>query len=82
MSTHTSMTLAQAVESALQDYITSLNGETPTRLHEMVIFEVEKSLFESVMKLSEGNQTRAAQMLGINRNTLRTRLSKFQIGDL
>ena len=82
MSKQSSMTLAQAVESALQDYITSLNGETPTRLHEMVIYEVEKSLFESVMKLAEGNQTRAAEMLGINRNTLRTRLSKFQIGNL
>jgi len=82
MNKQPSMTLAQAVESALQDYITSLNGETPTRLHEMVIFEVEKSLFESVMKLAEGNQTRAAEMLGINRNTLRSRLCKFHIGHL
>lgn len=82
MSEQPTMTLAQAVESALNDYIASLNGETPTRLHEMVIYEVEKSLFERVMQLSEGNQTRAAEMLGINRNTLRTRLSKFHIGNL
>ena len=72
-------TLAQAVESSLKHYFDSLNGEMPTRLHEMVIFEVEKSLFESVMGLTEGNQTRAAQVLGINRNTLRTRLAKFDL---
>jgi len=72
-------TLAQAVESSLKHYFDSLNGELPTRLHQMVIFEVEKSLFESVMGLTEGNQTRAAQVLGINRNTLRSRLAKFDL---
>lgn len=79
MSNTTPPTLAKAVETALQHYFDSLNGEVPTGLHEMVIFEVEKSLFASVMKLTEGNQTRAAQILGINRNTLRTRLAKFDM---
>ena len=74
-------TLSQAVDTALRHYFDSLNGEEPTRLHEMVICEVEKSLFESVMKLTGGNQTRAAQILGINRNTLRTRLAKFDMLD-
>ena len=72
-------TLAKAVEFSLKHYFDSLNGEMPTRLHEMVIYEVEKSLFESVMSLTEGNQTRAAQVLGINRNTLRARLAKFDL---
>ncbi len=79
MSHSDKLPLAQAVESALKDYFNSLNGETPTRLHEMVIFEVEKSLFESVMKLTDGNQSKAAQILGINRNTLRSRLGKFEM---
>ena len=70
-------TLARAVESSLQHYFNSLNGEMPTGLHQMVIFEVEKVLFESVMRLTNGNQTRAASVLGINRNTLRSRLEKF-----
>lgn len=74
-------TLAQAVESALKHYFDSLNGEEPTGLHDMVIHEVEKSLFSSVMTLTGGNQTRAAQILGINRNTLRTRLAKFDMLD-
>ena len=72
-------TLAQAVETSLKHYFDSLNGEMPTSLHQMVIFEVEKSLFESVMNLTDGNQTRAAQVLGINRNTLRSRLAKFEL---
>ena len=71
--------LAQAVETALEHYFKSLNGEIPTGLHKMVIFEVEKSLFESVMKRAAGNQSQAAKMLGINRNTLRTRLGKFDM---
>jgi Fis family transcriptional regulator len=79
MSKNASNGLAQAVETALEYYFENLNGETPTGLHKMVIFEVEKSLFESVMKLAEGNQSQAAKMLGINRNTLRTRLGKFDM---
>jgi Fis family transcriptional regulator len=79
MSTSTPPTLAQAVESSLKHYFDSLNGEMPTRLHQMVIYEVEKSLFESVMNLTGGNQSRAAQVLGINRNTLRSRLAKFDL---
>ena len=79
MTTLTPPTLAQAVEFSLKQYFDSLNGEMPTRLHQMVIYEVEKSLFESVMNLTEGNQTRAAQVLGINRNTLRSRLAKFDL---
>jgi len=74
-----SLTLAQAVESSLSEYFDSLNGETPMRLHEMVIYEVEKALFESVMTLTDGNQSKAAQILGINRNTLRSRLGKFEL---
>lgn len=79
MNKNASHSLAQAVETALEHYFESLNGETPTGLHKMVIFEVEKSLFESVMKLAQGNQSEAAKMLGINRNTLRTRLGKFDM---
>lgn len=69
--------LSKAVETSLQHYFDHLNGEMPTGLHQMVIHEVEKALFESVMQLTDGNQSRAAEVLGINRNTLRSRLNKF-----
>ena len=81
MTKSTPPTLGQAVEASLQHYFDHLNGEMPTRLHQMVIHEVEKSLFESVMKLTGGNQSRAAEILGINRNTLRSRLAKFELLD-
>jgi len=81
MSNASRSSLSQAVETSLKQYFDSLNGEMPTRLHEMVIYEVEKTLFENVMKLTEGNQTRAAQVLGINRNTLRSRLARFKLLD-
>ena len=79
MSKPTPPTLSQAVEQSLQHYFDHLNGEMPTSLHQMVIYEVEKTLFESVMKLTGGNQSRAAEILGNNRNTLRSRLAKFEL---
>ena len=77
MSKNNTPTLKQAVDTALEHYLKELNGEAPAGLHKMVILEVEKSLFEKIMQLSEGNQSEAAKILGINRNTLRTRLGKF-----
>ncbi len=77
MSQKTTLSLAAAVHAALQQYYTSLKGEVPTALHGMVIDEVEKALFENVMQMAAGNQSLAAKILGINRNTLRMRLAKF-----
>ena len=45
----------------------------------MVIANVERSLLMSVMHRAGGNQTQAADMLGLNRNTLRSKLSKYNI---
>ena len=52
-----------------------LNGEAPAALYDLVISQVEKPLLEIVMKRASNNQSRAAQMLGINRNTLRKKLT-------
>lgn len=79
MSQKSTPTLKNAVDTALEVYIKELNGEAPCGLHKMVILEVEKSLFEKVMHLSAGNQSEAAKILGINRNTLRSRLGKFDM---
>ncbi len=51
-----------------------MEGHTPSELYRMVINEVEKPLLESVMKQVRGNQSRAAEMLGLNRSTLRKKL--------
>ena len=79
MTKMSSLTLGQAVDIALENYFNNLNGEIPTSLHNMVIFEVEKSLFGHVMEITSGNQSEASKILGINRNTLRTRLRKFDM---
>jgi Fis family transcriptional regulator len=66
--------LAQAVTTALEKYFTELNGETASNVHDMVISCVEKPLLQVVMMQAKNNQTVAAQILGINRNTLRKKL--------
>ncbi len=65
---------AECVGHSLKRYLKDLNGETPSELYDMVISQVEKPLLEIVMKRASNNQSRAAQMLGINRNTLRKKL--------
>ena len=62
------------VTKSLKRYLKDLNGETPASLYDMVISQVEKPLLEIIMERADQNQSRAAQMLGINRNTLRKKL--------
>ncbi len=71
--------LCQCVNRALKRYFKDLNGEEPTDLYAMVIGEIEKPLLEVVMQQFEGNQTRAARVLGINRNTLRKKLKQYRL---
>ena len=66
--------IAQCVEQNLQQYFKDLNGETPCNVYDMVIHQVEKPLLQCVMAQCEQNQTRAAVLLGLNRNTLHKKL--------
>ena len=66
--------LAKQVKAAMEIYFQDLEGHQPTDLYRMVINEIEKPLLESVMKQVRGNQSRAAEMLGLNRSTLRKKL--------
>ena len=68
-------------ERALNDYFASLNGHRPARLYDMVLREVEEPLFRTVLSYSDGNQSRAAGILGINRATLRKKLREFGLAD-
>ncbi len=69
--------VAAAIDAALEQYFHDLDGEAPSALYEMVLARVEKPLLASVLRRVEGNQTRAADMLGINRNTLRKKLQAY-----
>ena len=62
------------VRESLEQYFKDLRGAEPNSMHEMVISAVEKPLLDVVMKHADGNQSRAAEWLGINRNTLRRKL--------
>ena len=72
--------IGKSVEKSLDDYFRKLDGEPPHGIYDMVIANVERSLIASVMERANGNQTQAADMLGMNRNTLRTKLAKYGIG--
>ncbi len=69
--------LRKVTEEALRNYFASLNGHKPNELYTLVLSEVEAPLFKSVMNYTGGNQSRAAQILGINRGTLRKKLRTY-----
>ena len=66
--------MARMVRKAIDGYFRDLDGEKPSAVYDMVINCVEKPLLESVLHRVQGNQTHAAEMLGINRNTLRKKM--------
>ncbi len=66
-------------ENALKIYFESLNGHRPGDLYNLVLGQVEEPLFQAVMKYTNGNQSQAAEMLGINRGTLRKKLKTYSI---
>lgn len=71
--------LRDHTEQALSNYFDSLNGHRPGRLYDLVMREVEEPLFRAVLGYAEGNQSRAADILGINRGTLRKKLKNYGI---
>lgn len=66
--------MARMVRRAIEGYFRDLDGEKPCAVYDMVINCVEKPLLESVLHRVRGNQSHAAEMLGINRNTLRKKI--------
>ncbi|CAG1001198.1 DNA-binding protein Fis [Rhodocyclaceae bacterium] len=71
--------LTDCVRRSLNRYFRDLDGETPNAIYSMVLASVEKPMLEVVMKHADGNQTVAADMLGINRNTLRKKLNEHDL---
>ena len=69
--------LSDTVKNSVAHYFDQLNGEEATGIYEMVIKETERPLLKITMEQAFGNQTRAAKMLGINRNTLKKKLASY-----
>ena len=64
----------ECVRESLLRYFQDLDGETPDGMYDMLVRLVEKPLLEVVMRQADNNQSRAAEWLGLNRNTLRKKL--------
>ena len=71
--------IGRSVERSLDEYFRRLDGEPPHGIYDMVIAHVERALLSSILERSNGNQTQAAEMLGLNRNTLRAKLAKYKL---
>jgi Fis family transcriptional regulator len=71
--------IEEVVRQSLEAYIKDLRGNEPEQLYDMMIRIVEKPLLDVVMKHAEGNQSRAAEWLGLNRNTLRKKLTEHKL---
>lgn len=70
-----SVELSDCVRRTLNRYFRDLDGQQPHAIYDMVLRCIEKPMLEVVMKQAGGNQTQAAEILGINRNTLRKKLT-------
>jgi len=69
--------LSECVEVALKDYFKQLDGHTTANLYDMLLAEVEAPLFKATLEHTNGNQSRAAEILGLNRGTLRKKLKTY-----
>ena len=74
-------TLEQSVLRSLDRYFADLNGARPHALHELVMQAVERPLLKYAVDRCAGNQSAAADLLGINRNTLRRKLVDYGLID-
>jgi len=69
--------IEECVLRSLQQYFEDLGGAKPHALHEMVLLAVERPLLKFALEKAGGNQSAAADLLGINRNTLRKKLCEY-----
>ncbi len=73
--------VAACVRRSLNRYFKDMDGEEPSGIYDMVVRAVEKPLLTFIMDRAEGNQSRASELLGINRNTLRKKLKEHGLLD-
>lgn len=81
--TNTQAPLRHIIEDALHHYFAHLDPDSPpTRLYDFILKEVEVPLLQKALKFANGNQSKAASMLGISRNTLRRKMTFYQLTDV
>ena len=71
--------LSNAIKESLDDYFTHLDGQPPHAIYDMVLGCVEKPMLEFILNKVGGNQSKAAEILGLNRNTLRKKMAQYNL---
>ena len=71
--------IEDSVRSSLEGYFKDLRGTDPDGIYDLLVKVVEKPMLEVVMAKADHNQSRAAEWLGLNRNTLRKELLEHKI---
>lgn len=71
--------LSRAVKHSIQRYLYELNGTQPNNMYELVLNQIELPLLEAILDHTKGNQSRAAELLGLNRGTLRKKLRSYNL---
>jgi Fis family transcriptional regulator, factor for inversion stimulation protein len=68
-----------AITESLDDYFMHLDGQPPHAIYDMVLSSIEKPMLEYILNKVGGNQSKAAEMLNINRNTLRKKMAQYNL---
>ena len=71
--------LEKWLDKSIKQYVGAMDLQNNGHLHELIMGGIEKPLVEIVLKETNGNQTQAANILGINRNTLRKKITEYDI---
>ncbi|MBE9568577.1 MAG: DNA-binding transcriptional regulator Fis [Proteobacteria bacterium] len=71
--------LSHAVKHSIRRYLYELDGAHPNNMYELVLKQIEQPLFEAILEHTKGNQSRAAELLGLNRGTLRKKLRSYNL---
>jgi Fis family transcriptional regulator, factor for inversion stimulation protein len=71
--------LADCVKKSLDEYFMHLDGQPPHAIYDMVLGCVEKPMLEFILNFVGGNQSKAAEILGLNRNTLRKKMAQYNL---
>ncbi|MEH6471663.1 MAG: DNA-binding transcriptional regulator Fis [Halopseudomonas sp.] len=69
--------LRQSVAEAVDHYFKQLDGQPASNVYDLVLNEIEAPLLEAVMQYTRDNQTKASEVLGLNRGTLRKKLKQY-----
>lgn len=72
-------TLREHVAMSMQHYLTQMKGQELNEVYDLVLTQVEEPLLRAIMENTRNNQTKASQILGLNRGTLRKKLKRYNL---